>query len=307
MKIEEQYLQLNRDKKKTLIFHLGHSAGLYSEINNMVFAIIYCIQNNICFKLYSADANFREKDGWDDYFIPFCKEVRFRPLHYINGRTTTPTLGIKTKIYIPIFRFLCKNTFLTQDLWDEIRCIDKTFMPIRILDVNINSFQEATKRIIHMIYRFNEQTRKKVDLLKESISIEGEYLGLHIRGGDKITECEIINVERYMDLANSLSTIHQIFVSTDDYRFFEELCKKYPDYKFFTISNSASKGYLQSNFVNSTPTDRRNSMINMFASMELLLESQHVICTYSSNIGMFLGMMMEDRAHGVDFSEWRIW
>lgn len=163
MKTEEQYLQLNQHTKKTLIFHLGHSAGFYSEINNMVFAIIYCIQHNICFKLYSSDANFREKDGWDDYFNPFCKEIRFRPLHYINGRTVTPTLGIKTKVYTPIFRLMCKNTFLTQDLWDEIRCIDKTFMPIQISGINVDYFHEATKRIIHMIYRFNDRTRKKID------------------------------------------------------------------------------------------------------------------------------------------------
>ena len=41
--------------------------------------------------------------------------------------------------------------------------------------------------------------------------------------------------------------------------------------------------------------------------MELLSRASITFCTYSSNIGMFLGMRMGDRAIGVDMDNWMIW
>ena len=45
----------------------------------------------------------------------------------------------------------------------------------------------------------------------------------------------------------------------------------------------------------------------MFASMELLSRASITFCTYSSNIGMFLGMRMGNRAIGIDMDNWMIW
>lgn len=298
---------LNRRVGKKLIFHIGHSAGFYSEFNNMVFAILHCLKNNIGFKLYSEDANFREKLGWNDYFVPFCDEVRFRPLHYINGRDSNPELGIKSKFYLPIFRFLFKNTYLTQDLWNSIRTIDKEFSTFKD-DNNVSpTFFEACRNIINNVYVFNEETVCDIEKLKSTLLINGNYLSLHIRGGDKITECELTNIDKYMEIAKNVSNIKKIFVSTDDYRFFELLKKNYTDYTFFTISNESAKGYLQRDFVYSSADQRRSQMINMFASMDLLLGGKHCICTFSSNIGMFIGIMMGNRAHSADLDNWQIW
>lgn len=41
--------------------------------------------------------------------------------------------------------------------------------------------------------------------------------------------------------------------------------------------------------------------------MELLSNASLSFCTYSSNIGMFLGMRMGKRAVGVDLDHWMIW
>lgn len=43
----ERYQALNRTFRKELIFHLGSDAGFYSEFNNMILAIIYCLQYHI--------------------------------------------------------------------------------------------------------------------------------------------------------------------------------------------------------------------------------------------------------------------
>lgn len=72
--------------KKTLIFHIGHSAGFYSEYNNMVLAILHCKKYHIDFKLYSEDANFGLKNGWTDFFLTFCNEVTDDFHHIYNKR-----------------------------------------------------------------------------------------------------------------------------------------------------------------------------------------------------------------------------
>ena len=48
----ERYQALNRTFRKELIFHLGSDAGFYSEFNNMILAIIYCLQYNCNLHIY---------------------------------------------------------------------------------------------------------------------------------------------------------------------------------------------------------------------------------------------------------------
>ena len=86
----EQYQRLNRSFKYELVFHIGTDAGFYSEFNNMVLAIIYCLQYRVKFSLCSSDANFRVRDGWRDYFVPFCDEVEETFHHKYNVRYDDP-------------------------------------------------------------------------------------------------------------------------------------------------------------------------------------------------------------------------
>jgi hypothetical protein len=74
----KQYKELNNSFKRRLIFHLGYDGGFFSEYNNMILAMLYCLENKIKFILYSKDANFGYKNGWTDYFLPFCEEERDR-------------------------------------------------------------------------------------------------------------------------------------------------------------------------------------------------------------------------------------
>ena len=297
-------VKLNRKK---LIFHLGHSMGFYSEFNNMVLAILYCRIHDIKFMLYSQDAVFRENRGWTDYFLPFCREFFLRPIHFINGRTTNPKLGIKTHFYNIVFKLFIHDVYLTQELWSNFRELDRTFTTVNIDGIEFTDLRKACKLLIEKIYVFNPRTRQEVDILKSTVDICGEYIAIHIRGGDKKIESEIIAIDKYMEKVAQISSIKQIFVSTDDYTFFELLCAKYKDYHFYTISESTSRGYLQRDFIMFDGSKKRKELINMFASMELLLNAKHTICTFSSNIGMFIGMVKEENVYSVDLPNWQIW
>lgn len=285
--------------RERLIFHLGHSAGFYSEFNNMVLAIIYCQRHDIDFQLYSADANFRIKQGWNDFFLPFCKETRNPVHHYINHRFSVPTGG-KRKILYDTYKLLYPTSYLTSELWESFRHIDQN-------ELTTIDTRNLSAGIIDKIYRFNASTKEQVDSLIQSMDLPSEYVGFHVRGGDKTSEHDILSIAEYISKAESLTSLRVAFVYTDDYRFIETLQEHYPSWNFRTLTPKEDRGYFHNDFVKLDTATRVRKTVNMFASMELLSRATISFCTFSSNIGMFLGMRMGDRAIGVDMDNWMIW
>lgn len=285
--------------KPTLVFHLGHSAGFYSEFNNMVLAILYCQRHDIDFRLYSADANFRVKQGWRDFFLPFCPETSNPAHHYINHRFSVPTGG-KRKLLYNAYKQLYPTTFLTSELWESFRHIDQT-------ELSTIDTRDLSAPIINNIYRFNPSTQQQVDNLIQSIDLPGEYVGFHVRGGDKTTEHDLLAIDEYVTKAETLTSIRDAFVYTDDYRLFSSLQKKYTSWHFHTLTPKEDRGYFFDEFMSLSPNERAIKTVNMFASMELLSRASLAFCTFSSNVGMFLGMRMGDRAIGIDMEHWMIW
>ncbi len=282
-----------------LIFHIGHSAGFYSEFNNMVIAILYCRRHGIDFNIYSADANFRIKKGWQDYFLPFCNESHNPVHHYINHRFDEPKGG-KRKLLYDTYKRIFPNNILTSELWNDFRHIDYS-------ELTTSEVQKLSAPIINDIYRFKPSTQRQIENLISTIDLSDQYIGFHIRGGDKTAEHDIISIDQYISRAESISNIHKGFVYTDDYSFYLSLCNKYPHWHFSTLTPEQDRGYFHNQFLKLSPQQKSTKLINMFASMELLSRASITFCTYSSNIGMFLGMRMGNRAIGIDMDNWMIW
>ena len=69
----DRFQEINKEKKLKLVFQLT-DRGFASEINNMLSAILYCLLHDLEFILYSRSWNAFYEKGWQDYFLPFCKE-----------------------------------------------------------------------------------------------------------------------------------------------------------------------------------------------------------------------------------------
>src|ERR1035437_1139999 len=115
----EQYNKINNSYKKKLVFHLGAEGGFYSEFNNMVAAILFCLKYEYKFILYSKDANFAAKNGWNDYFLPFCSQTTFFIHKKFNKRISKPKLSYKQKILVRVYKYLNVNTYFTYELWNN--------------------------------------------------------------------------------------------------------------------------------------------------------------------------------------------
>lgn len=290
---------VNAALKNKLIYRIGHSAGFYSEFNNMVLAIIYCQKNGIDLEIYSKYANFGHKNGWTDFFEPFLKESK-NPIHYlINERFDNPKGGVRGLLF-KVYKLLHPNVLLTADLWNAFRDFDNN-------DQCLSDLRHDARKKIEQIYIFNNHTKIEITSLMNKVDMAEPYLGFHIRGGDKSIEHELVPIQKYISKAEFYSNIRSAFVSTDDYTFVENLREEYPYWSFQTLTKPSDRGYVQSNFNKLSNKEKKEQLINMFASMEYLSRADQCFCTFSSNIGMFLGMRIGEKAVGVDFDKWRVW
>lgn len=309
----EEYKKLNASYSRELIFRLGIGGGFFSEYNNMLVVMLYCIQHKIQFKLDSVHANFSVEKGWQDYFEPFCEEVVDEHIHYksVDWRYLIKTLMKGKRIafwnnILPYFR-MNKKRLLTQDVFGRARSRLAQNSRYQIPQLGISGgFREACAVLLELTWRYNEETKMQINETIKNLYLPEQYVGFHIRGGDKGLEYQLYPIEEYFNKVKQ-SEIKDAFVLTDDYRIFETCVEKYPDWRFWTLCEEQDLGYDNSSFMQEDSSFKRRKLIRLFAAMEILTSSVQFIGTYSANPGLFLGMRIPEKTDCVDWGHWRIW
>ncbi|MDR2885299.1 MAG: hypothetical protein LBU95_00765 [Rikenellaceae bacterium] len=301
----EKYRAVNSSFRDELIFRIGMEAGFYSEYNNMLLAMLDCLISRRRFVLYSRYANFGYSRGWTDFFLPFCDEVRGRFHRRFNRRWQSPmdlARALRHRLRVKFYRYTHPHTLLTNDVFERVRGERfRTGSRIEVPAAGISgSPHELLGQLVRITYRFNEPTRKRIDALLATLELPEKYVGFHIRGGDKFVEYPQLETARYIAKAEALTSLREGFVFTDDYRILESMRRDFPGWKFHTLTRPEERGYFHDAFSKSDTSMKTAETIKMFASMEALRNSEIFVGTFSSNPGMFLGMVHQ-RAYGVDF------
>lgn len=304
-----EYNKLNSSFKQKFVFRIGTDAGFFSEFNNMVFAMLYCLQNRTKFVLSSKRNKFSIHRGWRDFFLPFVKETNasFHIIHNHRGYHYNPSQ--KDYYKLRILKKIYGIDFMTQDLWLKFRAPEFWASKFSIPELGMmnNSILEGAQIIVENIWRYQPRVFEAIELKKSAIKLPSEYIGVHIRGGDKVTEHKLFSVDDYMDKLKSLSDCKNVYVATDDYNNIIAI-QKYKDYNIYTLCESKSNGHVQSNFDSLNKIIKQEALIDLFADVNILSNATHFIGTYSSNIGMFLGMKKsESTCYCLDFDAWQIW
>lgn len=300
----ETYKQLNESFQRKFIHHFGTGNGFYSELNSLLFSTLFCLQNRLRLEIYSKDAPFTFGNGWNEFFENYCPEFKN---DFIGKRISRDYINNHRNNHICyIYKIITRNDILNDIYWFcRSGWFEHSHFNIPELGIN-GDLRQAMKTIIPIVYRFNEKYTHIINNFIDKLNLPNNYISLHIRAGDKITERELITPQNYLEKAKSLSNCRNIFVATDDYRIFEQLRDDNPDYTFYTSTSPEEKGNDTERLFTSSKDSIKNNLIEMFASVELFLHSELFIGTYSSNPGLFVGMQIDDKMIGMDYDKWLI-
>jgi hypothetical protein len=308
MELVERYRVINESFAKKLVFRFGIEAGFFSEYNNMILAMAYCLKRGIRFSIYSENAWF-SPIGWTEFFESFCREEKARLHIRINTREVPPPPGKKMRLKIGWSRLWYGIDYFTWELWQEFRnrAMEQESFMIGELGID-GDLRDACKVLTDITWRYNQDTQKEVDQLIESVGLPDEYLGLHIRGGDKFIESDLQPAGRYFDEIKNRSDCRHVFVLTDDYRVIDTIRHEYPEWKIYTMCRSEERGYFHQEFMRRDPSYIRELTVRLFTSTDILRNSEFFIGTFTSNPGMYLGMRMDrNKCLGIGNTKWRLW
>ncbi len=333
MSLVENYIVLNNSFKKRLVYRLGIDAGFFSEYNNMILGMLYCLDQKISFAICSSHANFKIQNGWTDYFQPFCledsninhvrfnwripnircstnKNVFFR--NFLNAFVNFPKNKLtplrENVIRHLYFRDSPRFHYFTHNIWYQFRDYGFAKKHFIIPELGIDGdIQHACAKLIELTWKFNPQTQSTIRSLTSSLQIPESYVGFHIRRGDKIKESDYIPINDYINRASELTNIRNAFILTDEFEIIDSLLKYHPTWNIYTFCVEGETGYDHRTFEKKHLEIKNQKQLKLFASMELLSQADLFIGTFSSNPGMYLGMRMSNqKAYGVDTDKWFI-
>ena len=300
----ELYKQLNESYNRKLIHHFGTGNGFYSELNSLLFSTLFCLQNKLRLELYSKDAAFTFGNGWAEYFKPFCPEFKNDYIGKLISRDYINNHRNKHICYL--YKIFTRNDILNDIYWYcRSGWFEHSHFDIPELGIDGNIIH-AMKIIIPIVYRFNDKYTAIIEKFINNLKLPDKYISLHVRAGDKVTERKLITPQDYLEKAKLHSNCHNIFVATDDYRVFEQLRDNNPDYTFYTSTSPMDCGNNTEVFFTSSQDNIRRNLVEMFSSIEIFLKSELFIGTYSSNPGLFVGMLADDKMIGMDYDRWLI-
>lgn len=305
-----RYLKLNKKFRKKLIFRLGMECGFFSEYNNMVIAMLYCLTHRIQFTLYSRPANFGYDKGWEDYFLPFCEEIDHQWHKKYNHRYPGAFFPRLDRLKIKAFKLFSNFDYFTHELWNDIRNQDvmqNTHYSIPELGID-GDLNEACRILVGMTWHINKETQQLIDKRIESLKLPKEYSSMHVRRGDKSWEVGHSELDRYMELLKEKTDIKDVFVATDDYTIVEELRESYKSYNFYTLSTPTDTGFFYDQYAALESNAKKEHMLALLTDVTLLEQGNVFVGTYSSNIGMFIGLRKDrEKCFGIDYDHWIMW
>lgn len=301
-----------------IIIYSLSTRGMYSELFNLCLAIVYANHHQKYLKLNTWLWNSRINKGWEDYFEPTL-DYSNNPFSaqdkvYSNEKPWIGKIYYKPKEFFSfyyrlilnyIYKIIYPHYLLTKDVFERMR--SKEFIS-DILGKDAFSLMAFTFK---QVYVLNHNTKDYLSKRKNNLKLPNDYIGVHIRRGDKITskEMEEIRLDKYVNtIINYKSISSNVFIATDDTSIINDIKEKlYPHgFNIFYNRQNQSTGFNEAIFNHASKQTRREETINVLLDMDVLIHSKFFIGTYTSNLSrvvpFFLGL---DKCISLD-NDWNI-
>jgi len=279
--------------------------------------MIYCLENKIKFQLYSINTMYGN-DIWKDYFHEFTEhQLHFFHKTY-NGREygkvfksdfdNSQNSEIKEYLEKTFYR---QEICLTQNIWHNIRnhTVYNSWYKVNS-DFLSGSILNVSHQIIKSIWKYNSSTSSKVQDIKNTLKIDHNYAGIHIRRGDKFKEVPVVALEKYLQTVDKATEQenYPVFIATDDQRIIEQVKTFNPKRVVYHFNCPDNQGFDMDTFSTLPAETQKNHIVQLLAEVEMLIEANLFVGTFTSNVGMFVGMARDGKdLYGVDTAGWIVW
>ena len=264
----------NTVMNKTLFIYRITGRGLLSEINILIVAIYYCNKNNFDLKI-----ELDERSGLDGrlYF-----QYGFEKYFNLNSKYNKNNNYTKT--------IICGGFGKSHD--DPTRL---EFLKVRRTHIDFHTAVKFRKLLTLTPYI--------LDLIKKQIvnlKLPESYVFMHIRRGDKLKrEAKFIGFDKFITKHIQVNkSIKNIFIASDDYNTIIEsnkyLTDNKLDYKIYHNINTNNKGHNTHYRLINKQYFTENEFVNFMLELEIARLSNHVYCTYTSNVGRYIALLLED-------------
>lgn len=270
--------------KRKLIYNLGRR-GFFSEINNLILAKIYAQNKNYDFEVNSLYWNCRLKKGLQDYFeLSFiennnlfsAQQTRSNWGYVIPPKSLHDMFYNITQLLNSIYRLFNKNVIFANEIY---KCLRSEYV---IHNINKNDYMNEIRQFLRCSPNVEDYINQRI----KSINLPHNYLGVHIRRGDKITTGEMKNIpiEEYIKAIFD-SGFKDVYIATDDVSIIEMIENKCTGNEIRVFYNNTCKtGFNEGQFNHSTRKARYEDTMNLLFDIAVLSKSEKFIGTYSSNL-----------------------
>ena len=298
------YQKVNNSFRRRLIYHVGINCGFFVELNYMLNAMLYSLDHELQFQLYTEDSNFGTGIGWTEYFAPFCEEVH-DSFHRKYNFHRTPTWrrilknAIRKKSPGFIFwklKFMLKSlqghwlAFRTYGeyvrLNQDVATDPATHYNIPALGINC-SYYEAYAMLARMIWKLRPEIVKQITDAKIRFSLPQVYAGVQIRGGDKATETQLISGRRVVETLQPENG-ECVFALADDYRELERVRSVFPQLRIVSLCRPGEEGYYHQQFSALDPQEKKAGIIRLLVSVDIMLHAHKFSGSITTGPSVFI-------------------
>jgi hypothetical protein len=274
--------------------------GFFSEIMNLVLAKIYCDKEKIELVVNTYHWNSRIDKGWNDYFKETLNTTNniLSSQYYVNGYKRNILRGLiknpfheaqhLTQCLLNYYYTSTSGNILSHDIFNKMRSKEV----IGLIKSN-EEWRYLLSITLNNIYIYNDDLNNEISANKKKIGINSiEYIGVHVRRGDKITtgEMSIIDIDKYISAIKAKKEISKnIYISTDDMAIIDIIKLQLgSEYSIFYNVLMSSTGFKESTYNKKSKEIRHEETKLAILDVDILKNSSYFIGTYSSNMSRII-------------------
>lgn len=330
---------------KTIRFYLT-DRGLGSEVIFLINTILLAEFESAKIEVNDNLWNSNTGNGWGDYFeqnnsfvinnsfgVGYSTDFKLkqwkgliRTIKYSylidwvkNGKGQLVKGGLK--YIMPFFRYITSNFKNENEIIGQklisIDGIKENILWNKVLRISLSyefqniSITDSRSKIANDLWRINNLVQKEINTsLKNLKYCDGDYIGVHIRRGDKlINEANKVGVIDFIKLIEKMNlSSENIFIATDDYSVINEFIELRPRWKIKSLVTNHENGHLQSDFNSKSNNDIKKNTISVINDIEILKNSKVYIGSITSNFTKLISILRNnyDSTYSIDSRDQKV-